>query len=333
MASPFTRRAFTLIELLVVIAVIALLIGILLPSLGHAREAGRMVVCQSNQRSVVLSQAAYSTDNKGFLVGPNTSGFDLENGRPYMPGAATPCQDWDFVSPLLGDALNFSDDQLMKFQQICMSKFRCPDNIVRYGLHFSGSPLPMESGGGELPFTLSYLTPAYFQMYPTGYSIPGRSVEALPSSEPIALPSGYQPKIDNVGLLASKKIMTFEGARYWNTSINGFDFSTVTNGTGLVSTPQGNFLSRGSAFMGSGENYARTGAAPADVLKKISLRHASKMNAAMFDGHVELLDNEQSADPSYFCPSGTVVRSPAQTWYYTVGPASSPLHQANAVVQ
>jgi prepilin-type processing-associated H-X9-DG protein len=321
-----------LIELLVVIAIIALLIGILLPSLGAAREAGRAVVCKSNERGVVLSQAAYSTDNKGWLVGPNTSGSDLNNGRPYVPGPGTPCQDWDYVSPLLGDSLNFSDDQLMKFQQVCMTKFKCPDNVVRYSLHFSGSPLPMEAGGGELPFTLSYLTPAYFQMFPTNYTLPGRAVEALPSGEPISLPSGYQPKIDNVGLLPSKKIMAFEGARYWNTSINGFDFSTGLNGTGLVGTPQGNFLSRGSAFMGSGENYQRAGASPAPILLQMSLRHGKKMNAGMFDGHVELLDNEQSADPTYFCPSGSVLRFPAQSWWFTVGPANSPLHQVNAVV-
>jgi len=62
-----TRLAFTLIELLVVIAIIALLIGILLPSLGSAREAARNVKCLSSQRQVVTSFLEYANDFKGKL--------------------------------------------------------------------------------------------------------------------------------------------------------------------------------------------------------------------------------------------------------------------------
>ena len=155
--------------------------------------------------------------------------------------------------------MDFPVDMLPKFQEICMTRLRCPTNRERYSLRFSGPALPIESQG-EQPLTLSYLTPAYFQMYPTSITrIGGRLVESVPAAEPIALPAGYLPRIDLVGTLPSRKIMTFEGARYWNTSVNGWDYSTVTNGTGLIGTPQGNFLSRGSAFMGSGENYLRSG--------------------------------------------------------------------------
>ncbi|MBS0190215.1 MAG: DUF1559 domain-containing protein [Phycisphaerales bacterium] len=66
-ANPIARpRAFTLIELLVVIAVIALLIGILLPSLASAREAGRAVICSSNMKSVGVAVMQYTSDYKYF---------------------------------------------------------------------------------------------------------------------------------------------------------------------------------------------------------------------------------------------------------------------------
>ena len=55
--------AFTLIELLVCIAIIAMLIGILLPSLRAARETGRTAVCLSNQRQLAAALHRYATDH------------------------------------------------------------------------------------------------------------------------------------------------------------------------------------------------------------------------------------------------------------------------------
>ena len=71
------QRAFTLIELLVVISVISLLMAILLPALGKARESGRRTVCISNLKQLTLSWTTYASDNDGRLV----------NGAP-VPGNA-----------------------------------------------------------------------------------------------------------------------------------------------------------------------------------------------------------------------------------------------------
>lgn len=58
------RRAFTLIELLVVISIIALLIALLLPSLGRAKEASRRTACSSNIRQIGIGYYTYGVDFK-----------------------------------------------------------------------------------------------------------------------------------------------------------------------------------------------------------------------------------------------------------------------------
>jgi prepilin-type N-terminal cleavage/methylation domain-containing protein len=59
---------FSLIELLMAIAVIAVLISILLPSLGKARRAGWTVRCQANLRSLQTAQQLYADQYQGHLV-------------------------------------------------------------------------------------------------------------------------------------------------------------------------------------------------------------------------------------------------------------------------
>jgi prepilin-type N-terminal cleavage/methylation domain-containing protein len=58
------RRAFTLVELLVVIGIIALLVAILLPTLGKAREAAHRAACLSNLRQVSIAFRFYAMNNR-----------------------------------------------------------------------------------------------------------------------------------------------------------------------------------------------------------------------------------------------------------------------------
>jgi prepilin-type N-terminal cleavage/methylation domain-containing protein len=85
------RRGFTLIELLVVISIIALLIGILLPSLGSARASARSTASLSNLRQLGLGIVLYTNNHRGL--------FPVHSS----PSSVSPRTRWaDYIFPYIG---------------------------------------------------------------------------------------------------------------------------------------------------------------------------------------------------------------------------------------
>lgn len=79
--------AFTLIELLVVLAVIGILVALLMPAIGSARERGREAYCKNNLRNIGQGLMMFGDDNDDQL--------------PKVSDMVTP---WDtYILPYVGD--------------------------------------------------------------------------------------------------------------------------------------------------------------------------------------------------------------------------------------
>ena len=81
--------AFTLMELLVVIAIIALLMAILIPVLGKAREQARSITCRSNLRQYGIGMRMY-LDNNNFKFPTRNEWMSSEEGSSWLQKGETP---------------------------------------------------------------------------------------------------------------------------------------------------------------------------------------------------------------------------------------------------
>tara|TARA_R110002073_G_scaffold275332_1_gene438964 strand:- start:139665 stop:140486 length:822 start_codon:yes stop_codon:yes gene_type:complete len=147
-------RAFTLIELLVVVSIIALLIGIMLPALGSARQSAQAVICTSNQRQLVTAWIMYTDDHRGYAM-------------PHLRTAGVNRTYWYGSENIANQTLDHNSGTLTPYMSAVpgdTSIFECP-NQPQGSYATQGSTNTFTSTYGYNAYGLAPSTTGYFSLY------------------------------------------------------------------------------------------------------------------------------------------------------------------------
>ena len=260
---PRARSGFTLIELLVVVAIIALLISILLPSLGKAKDRAATTRCAANMKGIVSALLMYSQENNQKMIvgGITAGGTDYPNGMAWQD---------DLVQQGYAKAPFANQPGSSTVTVTTNSPFYCPKGLLTPGGQGNYPTDPLNAG--YFVFNASTTNQAVMTWYQlplrvvTGTNMNGSGTEI----SPFIYYQTHYPEMLNPGLGYSRSM------------------NQVTRPSDLI-----------ALWEGSNNNNMANGVStmyPGEYLTRFSARHGDVTNAGLdastnfgfFDGHVGL---------------------------------------------
>jgi prepilin-type N-terminal cleavage/methylation domain-containing protein len=178
------RRGFTLIELLVVVSIIAVLIAILLPSLGRARDNAKTVKCANNLHSIYQGLKVYEGMWDGAMMPCNTN---KANGV----GSGSKIQRW-YGSQLLGAAYSkagTSKSYTSDYNYLMDVVLHCPSDPQPGSAYDATKITPVDYAYNNI---LGDIRPA---TTPSGFKYPPHMMKDIPNSTLICLETHVGPGV------------------------------------------------------------------------------------------------------------------------------------------
>lgn len=327
--SDQTRCAFTLTESVAGVLALGALGAAAVVGVGGVGPLQGEISSAHRHRQLGQAQHGYIMDHMGQYAGVNTSGAPYQ-AEVIVPGegvvrasdfllgdttSSTPTQVQDWISPILGDAIDLGDNRAVRTANI-LNKLGDPraTRVNDFLFGNAGDASDFEAMHAITGFRqVSYLQPRSFQVYSSrSKNVPvapddlvGGGISISPSlrtehpDSPALVPVDFDPNIDNVGVALSTKVMHADGTRFYSADV-GLDINIDVN-----PAVNGNFVDFGPIFHASTAYGRDFNAAPGNIDLSFRGRDGS-MLATMFDGSVRSFTREQAwTDPTPWYPSGS----------------------------